>query len=33
MELSPRHDLSGHTARIAAHLFLAFVSGFGARPR
>jgi formimidoylglutamase len=31
MELSPRHDPSGRTARVAAHLFLSFVSGFGAR--
>ncbi len=31
MELSPRHDPSGGTARIAAFLFLAFVAGFGER--
>jgi formiminoglutamase len=33
MELSPQFDPSGHTARIAALLFLSFVAGFGARPR
>lgn len=32
MELNPRHDVDGRTARIAAHLFLTFLSGFAARP-
>ncbi len=31
MELSPPHDPSGRTARVAAHLFLCFVAGFGLR--
>jgi arginase family enzyme len=33
MELSPPHDPSGRTARVAALLFLTFVAGFGARPQ
>jgi arginase family enzyme len=32
MELSPPHDPSGRTARIAALLFLQFVAGFRNRP-
>jgi formiminoglutamase len=32
MELSPRHDPSGRTARVAAMLFLYFVAGFANRP-
>ncbi len=28
MELNPRFDVDGRTARVAAHLFLAFLSGF-----
>ncbi|MBS0663640.1 MAG: formimidoylglutamase [Verrucomicrobia bacterium] len=28
MELNPRHDVDGRTARVAAHLFLSFLSGF-----
>jgi formiminoglutamase len=32
MELCPPHDPSGRSARVAAHLFLSFVAGFGARP-
>jgi formimidoylglutamase len=32
MELSPPHDESGRTARIAALLFLSFVAGFARRP-
>lgn len=31
MELNPRHDADGRTARIAAHLFLAFLHGFARR--
>ncbi|MBK7404664.1 MAG: formimidoylglutamase [Phycisphaerales bacterium] len=31
MELSPPHDDSGRTARLAAHLFLAFLRGFTER--
>jgi formiminoglutamase len=31
MELSPPHDQNGHTARIAALLFLSFLSGWKAR--
>jgi arginase family enzyme len=31
MELSPPHDPSGRTARIAAFLFLSFVAGFARR--
>ncbi len=31
MELSPPYDLDGRTARVAALLFLGFVSGFGQR--
>jgi formiminoglutamase len=31
MELCPVHDLSNRSARVAAHLFLCFVAGFGAR--
>lgn len=33
MELSPPHDESGRTARLAAHLFLSFLRGFAERPR
>ncbi|HVU22832.1 MAG TPA: arginase family protein [Opitutus sp.] len=32
MELCPRHDEGGRTARLAAHLFLTFLAGFAARP-
>ena len=32
MELNPRFDPEGRTARIAAHLFLTFLSGFASRP-
>lgn len=32
MELSPPHDEQGRTARLAAHLFLAFLRGLAARP-
>lgn len=32
MELSPPHDDSGRTARLAAHLFLTFLRGFSERP-
>jgi formimidoylglutamase len=32
MELNPRFDLDGRTARVAAHLFLTFLSGFSRRP-
>jgi len=31
MELNPRHDAEGRTARVAAHLFLAFLAGFAQR--
>jgi formiminoglutamase len=31
MELCPRHDLEGRTARTAAYLFLAFMAGFERR--
>ena len=31
MELCPAFDPSGRSARVAAHLFLAFVAGMGAR--
>ncbi|HTL69507.1 MAG TPA: formimidoylglutamase [Lacunisphaera sp.] len=31
MELNPRHDADGRTARLAAHLFLCFLAGFAAR--
>lgn len=31
MELNPRHDHEGRTARIAAHLFLEFLRGFSER--
>ncbi len=31
MELNPAHDPDGRTARVAAHLFLAFLAGFAAR--
>jgi formiminoglutamase len=31
MELNPRFDPDGRTARIAAHLFLAFLSGYASR--
>lgn len=31
MELNPRFDPDGRTARVAAHLFLAFLAGIGAR--
>lgn len=31
MELSPAHDESGRTARLAAHLFLSFLRGFAER--
>jgi arginase family enzyme len=33
MELSPPHDSSGRTARIAALLFLSFITGYGTRSR
>jgi formiminoglutamase len=33
MELSPPHDPTGRTARVAAVLFLSFVAGFGVRPQ
>lgn len=33
MELSPPNDVSGRTARLAAHLFLSFLAGFTERPR
>jgi formiminoglutamase len=33
MELCPPHDLGARTARTAAYLFLAFVSGYQQRPR
>ena len=32
MELCPPHDEGGRTARLAVHLFLAFLAGFAARP-
>ena len=32
MELSPPHDEGGRTARLAAHLFLTFLTGFEERP-
>jgi formiminoglutamase len=32
MELCPPHDDGERTARLAAHLFLAFLAGFAARP-
>jgi formiminoglutamase len=32
MELAPRHDPDGRTARLAARLFLAFLQGVGERP-
>jgi arginase family enzyme len=32
MELCPPHDEQGRTARVAAHLFLAFLRGFARRP-
>ncbi len=31
MELNPAHDVDGRTARVAAHLFLAFLQGFASR--
>jgi formiminoglutamase len=31
MELNPAHDVDGRTARVAAHLFLTFLSGFADR--
>jgi formiminoglutamase len=31
MELNPKHDPAGHTARVAAHLFLGFLAGFVTR--
>jgi formiminoglutamase len=31
MELNPRHDADGRTARAAAHLFLTFLRGFASR--
>ncbi len=31
MELNPRHDADGRTARLAAHLFLSFLRGLSAR--
>lgn len=31
MELNPRPDAGGRTARLAAHLFLCFLAGFAAR--
>lgn len=31
MELNPAHDPDGRTARVAAHLFLSFLSGFATR--
>lgn len=31
MELNPAHDPDGRTARVAAHLFLAFLQGFARR--
>jgi formiminoglutamase len=31
MEFNPLHDPDGHTARVAAHLFLTFLSGFALR--
>jgi len=31
MELCPTHDEGDRTARVAAHLFLAFLAGFAAR--
>jgi arginase family enzyme len=31
MELNPRHDVGGRTARVAAHLFLTFLAGFAQR--
>lgn len=31
MELNPAHDPDGRTARVAAHLFLTFLQGVGAR--
>lgn len=33
MELSPEHDASGRTARLAARLFLAFLAGYAERRR
>ena len=33
MELSPPHDESGRTARLAARMFLAFLRGLSERPR
>ncbi|GJM18086.1 MAG: arginase [Phycisphaeraceae bacterium] len=33
MELSPPHDDRGRTARLAAHMFLAFLSGFAEREK
>lgn len=33
MELNPAHDREGHTARVAALLFLHFCAGFQRRPR
>jgi arginase family enzyme len=33
MELSPPYDTSGRTARVAALLFLSFLSGFETRPK
>lgn len=32
MELNPPHDESGRTARLAAHLFLSFLTGLAQRP-
>ena len=32
MELCPPHDEGGRTARLAAHLFLTFLTGFATRP-
>lgn len=31
MELNPRHDAEGRTARVAAHLFLSFLRGYARR--
>ncbi len=33
MELSPKHDDQGRTARVAAHLFLSFLRGWSERPQ
>jgi arginase family enzyme len=32
MELNPRFDIDGRTARVAAHLFLTFLRGYAQRP-